>query len=61
MVSQQGWVKFNEKGITWGDVMHGIMMNKGSKCDWNYEMIIGFEVKVRGDTLYIVFSCDHGS
>jgi protein SDA1 len=55
------WEKHNEHGITWGDVMEGIMMAKGSKGDWWYELIVRLEAKIDGQKLFITFDCDHGS
>jgi hypothetical protein len=55
------WNKHNSGGITWGDVMEGIMMAKGSKGDWHYELIISPTFNVKGHQLSIDFVCDHGS
>ena len=63
-VEQKGespWDKHNEHGITWGDVMEGIMMAKGSKDDWWFELIVRLEAKIDGQKLFITFDCDHGS
>ena len=55
------WETSNDKGLTWGDIMEGIMLIKGSKSDWWYELIGGVDALIDGQTLSITISPDHGS
>lgn len=50
-----------ESGITWGDVMYGIMMIKGSKNDWHYELLVDTPVNIESNRLTIKCTFDWGS
>lgn len=52
----------NSNGLTWGDLMYGFMMAKGSKTDLWYELFMDVEdVEIEGDTLNVTFGFEHGS
>lgn len=56
------WTKECPDGITWGDVMEGVMRVKGSKFDLWYELFCGAEVFLSSpDTLQLDLRFDHGS
>ena len=56
------WEKYNPNGITWGDFAEAIMITKGSKSDWWYELICGVDVTFVDKHIMCVFlSIDHGS
>lgn len=55
------WGTFNPKGITWGDIMEGVMNVKGSKSDFWYELISEAIAKIVDNTLYIELDIDFGS
>ena len=54
------WKVTNSKGITWGDIMTGIMLVKGSKSDWWYELL-AVTAKIKGSELQIDPGLNFGS
>lgn len=55
------WETTNKEGITWGDIMEGVMNVKGSKSDFWYELIGCASVKIVDKTFYINLDLDFGS
>ena len=55
------WEKTNKNGITWGDIMEGVMNVKGSKSDFWYELICEAKCKINDTKLSIELEMDHGS
>lgn len=55
------WETCNTEGVTWGDIMEGVMNVKGSKSDFWYELICEATAKIVDNTLYIELDMDFGS
>ena len=55
------WETENKGGITWGDILEGVMNVKGSKSDFWYELIGGATAKIVDETLFIELETDFGS
>ena len=58
----RNWEKSSPVGISWGDVMEGVMLVKGSKFDKWYELFSNAYVSFpEHGTIHIDLSFDHGS
>lgn len=60
-MQENPYTLINDQGTTWGDLMQAVLMAKGSKSDWWYELITGIKVVIKGNQLIVTFGCDHGS
>lgn len=61
MCQETEWEIHHNEGITWGDIMIGVMSIKGSKSDWWYELMGDFTAQIKGSQLLIDVDFDFGS
>lgn len=55
------WYLTRPTGLTWGDILIGVLLIKGSKSDWNYELMVDIKAEIKDSVLKMTVKFDHGS
>lgn len=55
------WEVTGTTGLTWGDILMSVLLVKGSKSDWWYELMTRINAKVENSVLVVSIEFDHGS